>query len=184
MAYQGALWCNEDGGGHLFSVSEDGTICATDLKSEDVVRKMYQKKASQTTQTSQKRRTDQFMNEKGKNMRQQRRHSVSQHFSAENFFKYERVKATEIFDEAAFSPIKHIFRVKTFQETHEYLLNVRSRAAAGKAQLELPKQYYALVTEEAEVMILAVHPSQKDLPRFHLIKLPLLREPTIGVYLE
>ena len=56
------------------------------------------------------------MHEKGKNMRTQRRHSVSQYFSAEEFFKYERVRATEVFDEVAFADIEHVFRVKTFQE--------------------------------------------------------------------
>jgi len=45
------------------------------------------------------------MHEKGKNMRTQRRHSVTQCFSAEDFFKYERVRATEVFDEIAFSQI-------------------------------------------------------------------------------
>ena len=156
MAYQGALWSNEDGGGHLLSVSEDGTICATDLKSELIASKLFTKGPSQG-QTSQKRRTDQFMHEKGKNMRMQRRHSVSQYFSAEDFFKYERVRATEVFDEVAFSPIKHVFRIKTFQEAHDYLINARARQRP-KPQLELPKQYYAFLTEDQELVVLVINP--------------------------
>ena len=51
---------------------------------------------------------------------------MSQYFSAEDFFKYERVRASEVFDEIAFSQIKHVFRVKSFQESHDYLINARA----------------------------------------------------------
>ena len=51
MAYQGALWSNEEGGGHLISVSEDGTICATDLKSDIIAGKLYSNKPNKV-QTS------------------------------------------------------------------------------------------------------------------------------------
>lgn len=69
----------------------------------------------------------------------QRRHSVSQYFSAEEFFKYERVRATEVFEEMAFSTVKHIFRIKSFQEAHDFLINARSTRQRSKPKLELPK---------------------------------------------
>ena len=43
LAYQGALHASEEGGGHLLSISADGTICATDLKSDNIAKKMYSK---------------------------------------------------------------------------------------------------------------------------------------------
>lgn len=48
---------------------------------------------------------------------------MSQYFSAEEFFRYERVRATEVFDEVAFADIEHVFRVKTFNEVQDYLVN-------------------------------------------------------------
>lgn len=68
MAYQGAHQTSDDGGGHLLSTSEDGTICVTDLKSEAIAQKQHAKGPNQPN-TSGKRRTDQFLHEKGKNMR-------------------------------------------------------------------------------------------------------------------
>ena len=123
------------------------------------------------------------MHEKAKNMRMQRRHSVSQYFSAEEFFRYERVRATEVFDEVAFSDIEHVFRVKTLQEVQDYLVSQRPSQRA-KPALEIPKQYYAFVTAEAELIILAVHPRPQDQTKFSVIKLPLLPSKPIGVYLD
>ena len=84
---------------------------------------------------------------------------MSQYFSAEDFFNYERVRATEVFEEMAFSPVKHIFRVKSFQEVQNYLINARSAKQRSKPKLELPKQHYAFITEEKEVLILTVNVS-------------------------
>ena len=81
------------------SVSEDGTICVTDLKSEEIRHKVVSSvhKGGDGDFTN-KRRTDQFMNDRNQNVRTQRRHSVTQFFSTEEYFKYERIQANEIFD--------------------------------------------------------------------------------------
>jgi hypothetical protein len=95
LAYQGARTKDLSSGGHLFSASEDGTFCITDLKSDEILTKTIEK-ANQTAEVNilNKRRADHFMNERNSNIRNQRRHSITQGFSSDNFFKYERVDAT------------------------------------------------------------------------------------------
>lgn len=84
----------------------------------------------------------------------------------------------------AFSTVKHIFRVKSFQEAQNYLINARQTKPRSKPKLELPKQHYAFITEEREVLILTVHASPQSQARFQLTKLPLMAQPTIGIYLD
>ena len=43
IAYQGARSRDLSSGGHLFSVSEDGTFCITDLKSQEMLLKTVEK---------------------------------------------------------------------------------------------------------------------------------------------
>ena len=76
------------------------------------------------------------------------------------------MRATEVFEEIAFSKVNHIFRVKSFQESHDFLINARATRQRSKPRLELPKQYYAFITEEREVFILTVHTSSQGQPRF------------------
>jgi len=139
---------NEGGsGGYLISTSADGSICVTDLKSEAVTQKLASAASAPQANTSAKRRTDQFMHEKSKNMRLKRRHSVTQYFTAQDFFQYERVSATQVFSEVVFSEITHVFRVKSLTETHDFLVSQKSKQNP-RPQLELPKQYYAFLTSQ------------------------------------
>ena len=78
VAYQGGRSKDLSSGGHLFSASEDGTFCITDLKSDEMLKKTIEK-VNQTAEANilNKRRADHFMNERNTNIRTQRRHSIT-----------------------------------------------------------------------------------------------------------
>ena len=65
------------------------------------------------------------------------------------------------------------------------MINARSHGKSHP-KLELPKQYYAILTHENELLLMTVMPSTNPAAtaRFQLTKLPLLNEQTIGVFLD
>ena len=84
----------------------------------------------------------------------------------------------------AFAEVTGIFRIKPISEIQGYLLKEsgsRSRARQRRLKLELPRQYYAIVTAGKELLVLAIHSGGE---RILLTKLPLLSEPVLGVFLD
>jgi hypothetical protein len=61
------------------------------------------------------------MQEKSKNIKTQRRHSITMPFTSANYFKYDKIEANEIFTMSTFSPINNIFKVKSLNDVQSYL---------------------------------------------------------------
>ena len=56
------------------------------------------------------------MNEKNKNQKERRRHSIHQHFTVNNYFYLVKVKPARIFNYASFGLIVKVLEVKTFAD--------------------------------------------------------------------
>jgi hypothetical protein len=50
-----------------------------------------------------------------------------------------------------------------------------------KLKLEIPRQYYGVITEGNEMLVIAIHNGGD---RIQMMKLPLLKEPAIGSFLD
>jgi hypothetical protein len=61
-----------EAGGHLISVSEDGTLAVTNLNSGEIHKLIH----GYSTNDRDKRKIDSFMHERNKNLRERRRHSI------------------------------------------------------------------------------------------------------------
>lgn len=63
-----------------------------------------------------KRKADNFMNEKNKNQKERRRHSIHTHFTVNNYYYLVKVKPARTFNYASFGQIVKVLEVKTFAD--------------------------------------------------------------------
>ena len=108
-----------------------------------------------------------------------------------SYQKYERAQnSTQVFENGLFSGIRHIFRLKALPDCVAYLTRESGKpkkTRPGKLQLEIPKFYYAFITETGQVAVLKMQPkSEREGSKLqsNLIVVPHLGEKTIGVYLD
>ena len=66
-----------------------------------------------------KRKADKFMNEKNRNQKERRRHSIHQHFTVNHYFHMIKVKPARVFNYASFGHIVKVLEVKTFADLME-----------------------------------------------------------------
>jgi hypothetical protein len=99
VAYRSARKTNQEQGGHLVSVSENGTIAVTNLNSGEIHKQIHQ----YTAQSKEKwngKRADSFFSERGKNREVKRRNSFSNDFSVANFYHMVKVKSQMVYSYA------------------------------------------------------------------------------------
>lgn len=78
-----------ENGGHLISLSEDGTIAVTNLNSGEIIKNLHNFAPSDKD----KNRINQFFEEASANRRHKRRNSFSSYFSVNHFYEMAKVKS-------------------------------------------------------------------------------------------
>jgi hypothetical protein len=96
-----------ENGGHLISVSEDGTIAVTNLNSGEIVQTLHSQQSSHHKNPD-NARADMFFEQRER----KRRNSFSCDFSVANFFEFVKVKSQRIFHYAAYGQIDRVIEVK------------------------------------------------------------------------
>ena len=104
----------KDDGGHLISVSEDGTIAVTNLNSDEIHNKTH----NFTINMIEKPRTDNFMEERNENIKNRRRNSINFTYSRQfkNYFSMVKAKSEKVFNYCAFGNIDKILDIKNLRE--------------------------------------------------------------------
>ena len=102
-------------GGHLISISEDGTIAVTNLNSNEIHNKLHNFSINER----EKRKADVFMSEKNLNQRERRRNSIQHHFTVNQYYYLVRAKSQRIFDYMTFGKINKIIEVKSLHMIQE-----------------------------------------------------------------
>lgn len=145
VCYQHARSIDREKGGHLISTSADGTIAVTDLSSSALIKTLneYQQKQKQVI-GREKRRIDHYLSGRVKNQQQGRRNSISKDFSTANFYHYVKVQPDHVYLQQTSAPVKSVFRVKTIQETIQFLQSADKGVAKPDTKQEL--YCYACVT--------------------------------------
>ena len=100
-----------ENGGHLISVSEDGTIAVTNLNSGEIVQALhsYNQHRESVIENS---RIDSFFDERRRNRDVKRRNSFSGDISVSNFFQLTKVKSQKIFHYASYGEVDKILEIK------------------------------------------------------------------------
>lgn len=111
-----------ENGGHLISVSEDGTIAVTNLNSGEIVQALhgYNHHRESAIENS---RIDSFFDERRRNREFKRRNSFSGDISVSNFFQLTKIKSQKIFHYASYGEVDKILEIKNINAITQQILN-------------------------------------------------------------
>jgi hypothetical protein len=153
----------------------------TDLSSSALIKTLndYQQKQKQVI-GREKRRIDHYLSARVKNQQQGRRNSVSKDFSTASFYHYVKVQADHVYLQQTSAPVRSVFRVKTIQETIQFLQGADKGVAKSDTKQEL--YCYACVTQDSHEVVLLNF--SKRTGQVKPEKLPLLSEPVGSVFLD
>ena len=111
-----------ENGGHLISVSEDGTIAVTNLNSGEIVQALhsYNHHRESAIENS---RIDSFFDERRRNRESKRRNSFTGDISVSNFFRLTKVKSQKIFHYASYGEVDKILEIKNINAITQQILS-------------------------------------------------------------
>ncbi len=107
-----------ENGGHLISVSEDGTIAVTNLNSREILKEINNFKpvscniGEKGLDKAEANRVNQFFELKEGKRESRRRNSIANDFSVNKYYNLVKVKSQKVFSYASFGRIDNITEVK------------------------------------------------------------------------
>ena len=183
----------QEQGGHLISVSEDGTVAITNLNSGEIQRALVTFNLPDRS----KGRADLFMKEVSENRKLKRRHSFASGFTMNQFYHLVKVKSQQVYDYCSFGKIEKIIEVKNLVKLQERVITAKQTQAGStfekkqdeeqsfqgmnhQAELNTHQEsIYACLSSDGMVLILQLSPMSASLTKLHG-----LDSLAIGVYLS
>ena len=101
----------------MISVSEDGTIAVTNLNSSEMHKLVHNFSINE----QQRKRADQFMGDRNDNRGTKRRHSISQHFTMNQYLQLVKVKSQKVYSHTMTGQIEKILEVKNIVQLQQKL---------------------------------------------------------------